>query len=28
LLVVFWMLVTYLLLPRLHRILTRIYVPG
>jgi hypothetical protein len=28
LLLVFWMLVTYLLLPRLHRILTRIYVPG
>jgi hypothetical protein len=28
LLVVFWILVTYLLLPRLHRILTRIYVPG
>ena len=28
LLVVFWVLVTYLLLPRLHRILTRIYVPG
>jgi uncharacterized membrane protein len=27
-LVVFWILVTYLLLPRLHRILTRIYVPG
>jgi hypothetical protein len=27
-LVVFWVLVTYLLLPRLHRILTRIYVPG
>ena len=28
LLVVFWVLVTYLVLPRLHRILTRIYVPG
>ena len=28
LLVVFWVLLTYLLLPRLHRILTRIYVPG
>ena len=28
LLVVFWILLTYLLLPRLHRILTRIYVPG
>jgi hypothetical protein len=28
LLVAFWILVTYLLLPRLHRILTRIYVPG
>jgi hypothetical protein len=27
LLVVFWVLLTYLLLPRLHRILTRIYVP-
>ena len=27
LLVVFWILLTYLLLPRLHRILTRIYVP-
>jgi hypothetical protein len=27
-LAVFWILVTYLLLPRLHRILTRIYVPG
>jgi LssY C-terminus len=25
---VFWILVTYLVLPRLHRILTRIYVPG
>jgi hypothetical protein len=28
LLLAFWLLVTYLLLPRLHRILTRIYVPG
>ena len=28
LLVAFWLLVTYLLLPRLHRILTRLYVPG
>ena len=28
LLVVFWILLTYLLLPRVHRILTRIYVPG
>ncbi len=28
LLVLFWILLTYLLLPRLHRILTRIYVPG
>jgi hypothetical protein len=28
LLVVFWILLTYLLLPRLHRILTRIYLPG
>jgi hypothetical protein len=28
LLVVFWLLLTYLLLPRLHRVLTRIYVPG
>jgi hypothetical protein len=28
LLVMFWILVAYLLLPRLHRILTRIYVPG
>ncbi|HEX3199429.1 MAG TPA: LssY C-terminal domain-containing protein, partial [Propionibacteriaceae bacterium] len=28
LLVVFWVLLTYLLLPRLHRILTRVYVPG
>lgn len=28
LLVCFWILLTYLLLPRLHRILTRIYVPG
>ena len=27
LLVVFWVFVTYLLLPRLHRILTRIYLP-
>lgn len=27
LLVVFWVLFTYLLLPRLHRILTRVYVP-
>ncbi|HEY5783841.1 MAG TPA: LssY C-terminal domain-containing protein [Microlunatus sp.] len=27
LLVIFWILLTYLLLPRLHRILTRIYVP-
>ncbi len=28
LLVLFWVVVTYLLLPRLHRILTRVYVPG
>jgi hypothetical protein len=28
LLVVFWVLLTYLLLPRVHRILTRVYVPG
>jgi LssY C-terminus len=28
LLLAFWLLVSYLLLPRLHRILTRIYVPG
>jgi LssY C-terminus len=28
LLVGFWLVVTYLLLPRLHRILTRLYVPG
>lgn len=28
LLVAFWVLFTYLLLPRLHRILTNIYVPG
>lgn len=28
LLVVFWVIFTYLVLPRLHRILTRIYVPG
>ena len=28
LLVVFWLLLTYLLLPRLHRILTQVYVPG
>ena len=28
LLIVFWVLLTYLLLPRLHRILTRLYVPG
>jgi hypothetical protein len=28
LLVAFWILFTYLLLPRLHRILTHIYVPG
>jgi hypothetical protein len=28
LLIVFWVLLTYLLLPRLHRILTRMYVPG
>ena len=28
LLVVFWVLLTYLLLPRVHRILTRLYVPG
>ena len=28
LLVVFWVLFTYLVLPRLHRILTTIYVPG
>jgi hypothetical protein len=28
LLLVFWLFVSYLLLPRLHRILTRIYIPG
>jgi hypothetical protein len=28
LLIVFWVILTYLLLPRLHRILTRLYVPG
>ncbi len=28
LLIVFWGLLTYLLLPRLHRILTQLYVPG
>jgi LssY C-terminus len=28
LLIVFWVVLTYLLLPRLHRILTRVYVPG
>ncbi len=28
LLVVFWVVFTYLVLPRLHRILTRLYVPG
>jgi hypothetical protein len=28
LLVVFWLLAAYLVLPRLHRILTRLYVPG
>jgi LssY C-terminus len=28
LLIPFWVLVTYLVLPRLHRILTRVYVPG
>ena len=28
LLVVFWVFAAYLLLPRLHRILTRLYVPG
>ena len=28
LLVVFWVLFTYLMLPRLHRVLTRLYVPG
>ncbi len=28
LLIVFWLLLGYLVLPRLHRILTRIYVPG
>ncbi len=28
LLIVFWVVLTYLLLPRLHRILTRIYVPN
>ncbi len=28
LLIVFWVLLTYLLLPRVHRILTRLYVPG
>lgn len=28
LLVVFWLFASYLLLPRLHRILTRVYVPG
>jgi len=28
LLLVFWLFVSYLVLPRLHRILTRIYIPG
>ena len=28
LLIVFWVLLTYLLLPRLHRIMTQVYVPG
>jgi hypothetical protein len=28
LLIPFWVVVTYLMLPRLHRILTRLYVPG
>ncbi|MGB7448035.1 MAG: LssY C-terminal domain-containing protein [Ornithinimicrobium sp.] len=28
LLLVFWLFLSYLLLPRLHRILTRIYIPG
>ena len=28
LLLVFWVFVSYLLLPRLHRILTRLYIPG
>lgn len=28
LLIPFWVVVTYLMLPRLHRILTRVYVPG
>jgi hypothetical protein len=28
LLVVFWLLVAYLALPRLHRVLTRVYLPG
>ena len=28
LLLVFWLMVAYLLLPRLHRILTRLYLPG
>ena len=28
LLIVFWVLLTYLLLPRLHRIMTGVYVPG
>jgi hypothetical protein len=28
LLIPFWVVVTYLVLPRLHRILTRVYVPG
>jgi hypothetical protein len=28
LLIVFWVLLTYLLLPRLHRMLTKVYVPG
>src|SRR5215218_5017861 len=28
LLIVFWVILTYLLLPRIHRILTRVYVPG
>lgn len=27
LVIVFWVLVAYLVLPRLHRILTRVYVP-
>src|SRR6187397_3143262 len=28
LLIVFWVFFSYLLLPRLHRILTRLYIPG